>query len=194
MDERSVYPNLHQSRENRRKDRVETAVMTAIILVLLALLFCKYFVFETIVVSGESMHNTLQSEDVLLIKKGTDYTYGDIIVFERNTYGNEEYDVIKRVIGLPGDTIKIKGRDVYRNGKLLEEKYAYYDENKLSNLTDVNECVVGKDEVFVMGDNRCNSEDSRRYGAVKKSDVMGVVPKFSIKIKDSWLNFICYII
>ena len=139
------------------------------------------------------MQNTLQSDDVLLIKKGQDYDYGDIIVFERNTFGADNYDVIKRVIGLPGDTIKVQGKEVYRNGILLEEKYAYYDETKLYNLID-KECVVGKDEVFVMGDNRCNSEDSRRYGVIKKSVVMGVVPKFSLKIKDSWLNFICYVI
>ena len=193
MDEYDIYPNLRDGKRMAKADKIETIVMTVLIILLAALLFCKYFVFETVIVSGPSMQNTLQSDDVLLIKKGQDYDYGDIIVFERNTFGADNYDVIKRVIGLPGDTIKVQGKEVYRNGILLEEKYAYYDETKLYNLID-KECVVGKDEVFVMGDNRWNSEDSRRYGVIKKSVVMGVVPKFSLKIKDSWLNFICYVI
>lgn len=193
MDECNVYPNLRDGKRISKVEKIETIVMTVVIILLAAMLYCKYFVFETVIVSGPSMQNTLQSNDVLLIKRGKDYNYGDIIVFERNTFGEDNYDVIKRVIGLPGDTIKVQGKDVYRNGILIEEKYAYYDETKLYNLID-KECVVGKDEIFVMGDNRCNSEDSRRYGVIKRSVVIGVVPQFSLRIKDSWLNFICYLI
>ena len=89
MDEYDIYPNLRDGKRMAKADKIETIVMTVLIILLAALLFCKYFVFETVIVSGPSMQNTLQSDDVLLIKKGQDYDYGDIIV---HLFRKEERD------------------------------------------------------------------------------------------------------
>jgi signal peptidase I len=83
--------------------------------------------------------------------------YGDIIVF--HYFNNPEDDYIKRVIGLPGDTVKMQNLAVYVNGKLIQEPYI--NEPCSDSRCRDNEWVLGEDEFFVMGDNRNHSSDSR---------------------------------
>ena len=80
---------------------------------------------------------------------------------------------IKRIIGLPGETVQIIGENIYINGELLEEDYGY--EPILRAGRAANKITLGEDEYFVMGDNRNNSKDSRReeVGNVKRSQFMG---------------------
>ncbi|MNJ75537.1 Signal peptidase I S [compost metagenome] len=77
---------------------------------------------------------------------------------------------VKRVIGLPGDTIEVKGGELYRNGTLLDEPYI--KEAMLNNYEQVWE--IPEDHVFVMGDNRNNSNDSRSIGPVPQDHIMGI--------------------
>jgi len=88
-------------------------------------------------------------------------------------YNGEEIEVVKRVIGLPGETILIKGDKVYINGKLLEEPYALYDHIGDDNI----EIQIRENEYFVMGDNRYESGDSREYGPIPKENISYILIK-----------------
>lgn len=126
-------------------------------------------------VSGESMMPTLENGDQLIVDKLT-YHFKEpkryeIIVFpykyEENTY------YIKRIIGLPGETVQIKDGCVYIDGKLLGEKYGaeVMDEPGIAEEP----ISLGEDEYFVLGDNRNHSSDSRvpNVGVLKRKDLMG---------------------
>ena len=126
------------------------------------------------------MLNTLQDGDHLII---TDVFYtperGDIVVFE--DYSTQlKKAVVKRVIGLPGDTVEVKLNaqkeyEVYINGEFLEEEYAYTNVDNTAPGTGV--WTVGEGEIFVLGDNRYNSTDSRSslVGLVEIDSILGKV-------------------
>jgi signal peptidase I len=139
-------------------------------LALLIVLAITTFIKPTIV-HGTSMNPTLQDGDYLLVSKQT-YTFeeperGEIIIFP---VGEDNKLYIKRVIGLPGDVITIKNGEVYVNGKVDAQNYT------LDGYTsgNVDELVVPDGEVFVLGDNRLNSIDSREIGTQEIEDVKGV--------------------
>ena len=156
-------------------DFVELFVFT-----LAAVMILTAFVFKHSIVDGDSMKNTLNHGEHLII---SDLFYtperGDIVVFE--DYSTDlNKAVVKRVIGLPGETVKITltndGRfAVYINGELLEEDYVYYDDKFYSRA--IGEWVVGENEIFVMGDHRNNSADSRyeEIGTISVDAVLGKV-------------------
>ena len=127
-------------------------------------------------VVGQAMSDTLKSGDQVLINKFvyiiSDPKAGDVIVFLPN--GNEKsHYYIRRVIGVPGDTVQIKDGAVYVNGKLFNEitDVAAMEEAGIAS----EEIKLGKDEYFVLGDNRNNSEDSRyaNIGNVKREYIIG---------------------
>lgn len=138
------------------------------IAILIALLICQ-FVRPTIV-KGQSMEPTLQNNNYLFLYtkayKDKLPDYEDIIV----THSILEDDrIIKRVIGLPGDTIKVEDNVVYRNGVALDEPYI----NEPGNIPGDCEVTVPNNEIFVMGDNRAHSTDSRYIGTIPMDDVIG---------------------
>lgn len=147
---------------------------------LLIALFCagliRYFLFAPIVVDGESMMPTLHNHDRLIINKVA-YDIGkphrfDIIVF----HATPTKDFIKRVIGLPGDQIKYRNDTLYVNGKALPEPYLKaYKKKVQGNLTYNFSTTVPKGDLFVMGDNRRYSKDSRIIGPVPIKKVVGKV-------------------
>ena len=133
------------------------------------------FVGQRTRVDGRSMMNTLHDGDNLIIEK-LSYRFSDpkrfdIIVFPPT--GKKEY-YIKRIIGLPGETVQIdENGNIYINGELLEENYGA--ETIQNPGRAVNPITLGDDEYFVMGDNRNNSKDSRseEVGNVKRSQIIG---------------------
>ncbi|HET7657843.1 MAG TPA: signal peptidase I [Bacillales bacterium] len=147
---------------------------------LLIALFCagliRYFLFAPIVVDGESMMPTLHNHDRLIIDKVA-YDIGkphrfDIIVF----HATPTKDFIKRVIGLPGDHIVYRNDTLYVNGNATPEPYLKpYKKQVKGNLTYDFSTTVPKGCLFVMGDNRRRSKDSRIIGPVKISSVVGKV-------------------
>lgn len=126
--------------------------------------------------SGDSMRPAVLNDDIVLVNRmiydASKPKRGDIIVFKPN--GNENArSYIKRIIGLPGETVQIKDGKIYIDGKILEEDYettAIEDAG-----TAAEEIDLGGDEYFVLGDNRKNSEDSRMadIGNVKRSEIEG---------------------
>ena len=97
---------------------------------------------------------------------------GDVIVFLPNGNQNTHY-YVKRVVGLPGETVQIKDESLYINGDLVEEDEGY-DKMADAGITE-NEITLGSDEYFVLGDNRNNSEDSRsgNIGPIKRDNIIG---------------------
>lgn len=126
-------------------------------------------------VIGTSMTPTLADGDQLIVEKVSYYFNEpkryDIIVFPYPEEPDKHY--IKRIIGLPGETVQIIDGYVYINGELLDEHYGNEVMNNAGIASDP--IVLGEDEYFVLGDNRNNSEDSRyaAVGNIKRSDIDG---------------------
>ena len=136
------------------------------------------FVIRTSRVDGGSMESTLHDGDqVLLYSLFYTPERGDIIVFEDKTTGNDN-PLIKRVIAVEGDTVRIErngmtSAKVYLNGELLEEDYILEDGSYYRDPS--GEWTVGKGEVFVMGDHRNTSKDSREFGVIPIEGILGKV-------------------
>ena len=135
------------------------------------------FVGQRSKVSGSSMEPTLSEGDNLIVDKISyrihDPQRFDIVVFPM--YDGEEY-FIKRIIGMPGETVRIDHQgNIYINGELLEEDYGYETIEPGMVGRAFEGVTLGDDEYFVMGDNRNESEDSRFdiVGNVKREDLMG---------------------
>lgn len=146
-------------------------VITLVLAVLLSL-GVRTYIAEARWIPSPSMLPTLQIGDRLLIEKVSlklnGISRGDIIVFDAPTASKLEQVMIKRVIGLPGDTVSIKNSVVYINGTPLEEPYELEKPKD-----DFKPYKIPENSVFVMGDNRNNSFDSRYWGEVPLNHVIG---------------------
>ena len=150
---------------------------TIAISIIIALIITT-FVRPTLVMQY-SMHPTIEEHDYLLVNKIAykfkKIKFGDIIVFESQlkTEEGKNKQLIKRVIGLPGDVLEIKDGVVYRNGEALEEPYINGDYTSGS----LGATEIPESKLFVMGDNRPSSVDSRssEVGTVSEDNVMGKV-------------------
>jgi len=142
---------------------------------LVVALVIRAFFLAAFYIPSESMVPTLQKGDRVLVNKLSyklhDVNRGDVVVFERppNEPDNGIKDLIKRVVGLPGESVEVRDCKVLINGQSLDEPYV-----KTWNRT----CTyaahqIGSDEVFVMGDNRDDSQDSRFFGPIKESLIVG---------------------
>jgi len=163
-------------------------VLVVLLLVTVAVSGCALFKkgnqLVTTVVDGESMLPTLVHGQQIKIKPTKNVTRGDIIVFEYNKDENGEpvYHV-KRVIGIPGDTIDFVSAgggyyNVLLNGETLEEDYTLGGTKKAyGSQWLAYEFSAGTNEYFVMGDNRERSNDSRYYGCINKNQIFGKVVK-----------------
>jgi len=136
------------------------------------------YVIQRTIVDGTSMANTLHDGDQLYVEK-LSYRFEqldrfDIIVFY--PYGRESKEYyVKRIIGLPGETVQIIGSDIYINGKILEE---HYGKEPIEDPGRAAQPIkLGKDQYFVMGDNRNVSKDSRdpSVGNVEQKNIGGKV-------------------
>ena len=172
----------------------------ALIFALILAFFVRSFIIQAFKIPSGSMLETLQIGDHLLVNKFiygikipfTDITiipvsepqFQDIIVFEFPE--DPSKDFIKRLIGLPGDRIAILNKQVFRNGKLLEEPYIQHTDNQIIPQRDnMPAMVVPKGKYFVLGDNRDESYDSRFWGLVDGKKIKGK----ALILYWSWENF-----
>jgi signal peptidase I len=168
----------------------------SIVIAVILALFVRTFVVQAFKIPTGSMENNLLIGDHLLVNKfvygpasslerrflpiGT-IKRGDVLVFK---YPEQpERDFIKRVIGLPGETLEVRDKKVYINGSPLDEPYAHYlspiDGSEYNEVTshDVRErypqVTIPPDHYFMMGDNRDNSQDSRYWGFLPRANIKG---------------------
>jgi signal peptidase I len=135
------------------------------------------FFVQTVTVIGPSMASTLNDGEIVLLNK-IGYKVGEISRYDVVAYksvDSDDYYDIKRVYGLPGETLRITDGHIYINGELLDD--APTSEYILSGGVAANEITLGSDEYFVLGDNINNSEDSRfsNVGNVTSSEIKGKV-------------------
>lgn len=142
------------------KEKIKDFLPYLIILVVVVLF--RTFIATPIKVDGMSMYPTLEGNEIMILNKlGKIQRYNIVVVKE------EKEDLIKRVIGLPNETIEIVEGNIYINGKKIEENYGKGE------TSDYPKTKLKSDEYFVLGDNRENSKDSRSIGPVKKKQING---------------------
>jgi signal peptidase I len=122
----------------------------------------------------DSMRPTLLTGDYVFVTKtpGT-LRFGDIAWFRPPEGPNTRGVFVKRIVGIPGDRIRIAAGAVYRNGLRLAEPYALYDPNRHNPSAENTETVVPPNAYYVLGDNRENSMDSRNFGCVPAENFVG---------------------
>lgn len=191
-----VLPPVNSGAKNDREG-IKSVINTVLILLLAPLLALAItaFVFQSYEVDGPSMEPTLQTKDRLIVWKlghtwsrltRSDYTpeRGSVVVFvKRDMYDfatNKDKQLIKRVIGLPGDRVVVENgsitifNDEYPNGFNPDDTLNLRD--SLSGPTEGNTTVtVQEGEIFVVGDHRNNSMDSRVFGPIPTSDIVGTL-------------------
>ena len=148
----------------------------------------RIFIFQPFIIPSGSMLDTLHIGDRLFVTK---FSYGvhlpfiskeiistgepqrgDIIVFPYPE--NPTQDYIKRVVGIPGDTLEVRDKQLYRNGEAVKESYIKHtDANLMGRRDNMPPTTVPTGKVFVMGDNRDQSQDSRFWGFVDKDTIIG---------------------
>lgn len=168
-----VTQKENENKTNWKKELLSWAFY--LVFVLAVTWFILTFIGQRTVVDGRSMQNTLQDRDNLIVEKisyrFTDPSRFDVIVFP--PYDTKEY-YIKRIIGLPGETIRIdEDGTIYINDEILEENFG--KETIQNPGRAIEPITLGEDEYFVLGDNRNNSLDSRsqKVGNVKREQIIG---------------------
>lgn len=172
QSELETKTELRQLRMTQIKNTLKDIFVTAGIAVLISFIVLKFICITAVVPTG-SMKPTINEGDKIIVwecLKYFDFKRGDLIVFDGLNTAQEDKILVKRVIGLPGETVKITDGVVYINGVALEEDYVKNDKPFF-----MDEVTVPEDEYFVLGDNRANSFDARywSYKFVKQSDIMG---------------------
>ena len=148
-----------------KKTSLINTIRTIVFVILIFLLY--KFTLQVCVVNGSSMNNTLNNNQMLVQSKLKNATYGDIVSIYSDTLDEL---LCKRVIAMHGDKVVIKGIDVYVNDNLLYEPYAYYDYEPNTEYS----FIVDEGCVFVMGDNRNHSTDSRYLGSISMKNIRSV--------------------
>lgn len=154
-------------------DTVQTFLLLASFFLVMYIFF-----FRPFEVSGQSMYPTFYDKEYVLTDlitiKFSELKRADVVVFVSPVEKDKDY--IKRIIGVPGDSVFIKDGDVYVNNEKLNENVYLKPEVKTNNgsfLRDEQTVVVPKNQYFVLGDNRPHSADSRQWGFIKKQDIIG---------------------
>jgi signal peptidase I len=172
-----VLPHPEVSKSRRRSNGTRQAIEWGILIVgaLLIALLIKTFLFQAFYIPSASMEPTLKVHDRVLVNKLSYHLHsvhrGDIVVFKAPPEERTAQikDLVKRVIGLPGDTIESRDGHVYIDDRLLSESYL----PKGTVTDDLPKQVVPANSYFMMGDNRTASSDSRVFGPIKRSTIIG---------------------
>lgn len=171
--------NTYTSRSEKTQKSEAWEWMKAIVIAVVLVILIRMFIFKPFIVDGPSMQPNFFTGERLIVSEWIYYfrapERGEVIVF----HANAEKDYIKRVIGLPGERVSISDGIVYINGEPLDEPYIeeaikeYKDATGANYNYDFPETVVPNGEVFVMGDNRVDSTDSRIIGSIAYSEIIG---------------------
>lgn len=189
---------------NERAGDFSNAVALIIFCLLIAVLSFELFFAENffvVNVAGNSMLDTLSNGDYLYASRTEKPARGDVVVVDAAGYPpfadkEEPYLLIKRLIALGGDTVKCEDGVIFLKKKgeteftALGEPYISAENNRIRG--DFSAVTVGEGEIFVLGDNRDNSTDSRATGCFREEDVRGVVPAWSVAHKSiitAWEGF-----
>lgn len=169
----------------RRRHRIWLEWVVIVVIAVVASFIVRTYVFQTYFIPSGSMEPTLQIGDRIIVDKlavefGTIHT-GDIVVFKAppavsNDCADAVTDLVKRVIGLPGERLSSKGNTIYINGKPLTQTWSHV--TYLGNQIGTPQhpfVIVPKGQYFMMGDNHPDSCDSRTWGTVPKKDLIGKV-------------------
>lgn len=157
--------------ENLKKKQKENKLIVLLIIISVCTILFNTFIAQLAQVNGSSMEPTMQNGQFLVVSKiskiSQDYERGDILIF--NWEGRH---LIKRLIGLPGETVQMKDNSIYINGEKIED----YIDVEIQDYGILAEPITLKeDEYIFLGDNRNNSIDSRTFGVVKESVIIGRV-------------------
>lgn len=145
-----------------------TEIISASILAVFIAGFIRIFFFDTYIITNKSMRPTLdEGYKILLIKKN--FIFNGIKNFDIIVFRMGENNLVKRVVGCEGDRIEIIDGELYLNNDLIKYEYYFFDEEDNASYT------VGKNQYFVLGDNISVSEDSRSFGFINESDIIGRV-------------------
>lgn len=163
--------------------------LSLIIIVLILAIICLLWIISPMMVSGNSMQNTLQDSDIIWVQKtGYNLQKGDVIVFKRP---GADKPPVKRIIATQGDTVQFDMVGGYKvNGEYIDEDYLSFDNDLLydeyyftgthqdatvSALLMTTGVIVGENQLFVLGDNRGVSLDSHSYGCIEIDWIIGKV-------------------
>lgn len=147
------------------------------VLIILIVVVIRTFIATPVIVSGDSMKPNLNNGELLLVRKigynSSAINRFDIVVIKvKNEEGKEE-EIIKRIIGLPGEHVTYKNNKLYVNEELIEQNYKFRDTNDF-NLEEICTCSsISEGKYLVLGDNRPISKDSRNIGLIDESDIIG---------------------
>ena len=136
------------------------------IVIVVVVVLIRSFIATPVRVDGDSMNKTFKNGDILILYKLSKIKRFDVIVLHET---DDDEKIIKRVIGMPGDTVAIKDGEIYINDKKIEDKYAY------GMTSDYDRITLKSDEYFILGDNRLISKDSRYFGPIKEKEIKGKV-------------------
>lgn len=162
---------LHPDRPvTSRSDRLALRLLIPLTVVLVVIVAVFYIFFSALRVDGASMQPTLHDQDMLLLTHGYETAARGDIIAVRTTIAGQSNEIIKRVIALPGDTIEIRDDVAFVNGVREPDRGQIIVADA---AVDVAEQVVPSGKLYVMGDNRLVSEDSRFIGPVSQSGVVG---------------------
>ena len=184
-------PGRRSKRSDKSRRTRRTIIEWAILIgsALVIALVIKTFLFQAFYIPSESMKPTLNVGDRVLVNKLSyrvhDVNRGDIVVFETPPKAKDANgtikDLVKRVVGLPGETVETHSGILFVNGRQLEEPYLRNGVKTCALNSDPGTCgdvpstTVPSGDVFVMGDNRSASKDSRAFGAITESSIVGRV-------------------
>lgn len=149
-------------------DLVEVTIVGVAVFVIVYL-----FIGQPLEITGTSMEPTLDNGEMIIAEKMTSrldkLERGDIVVFKQPE--NPNIFVIKRIVGLPGETLTLSEKSVYINGSMLEEDYVKTHQALLT--AQDKDIEIPQNSYFLMGDNRANSTDSRKWGPISEQDIVG---------------------
>ena len=157
--------------KDKPKKSAQREIFESLLIAVVLALIIRTFAFQPFFIPSGSMEPTLQIHDHILVNKFSyrfwDLQRGDIVVFKYPL--DPKRDFVKRLIGLPGETVQVKNNKVYVSGREIQENYLPAGWKSY----DYGPVVVPENSYFMMGDNRNNSDDSRVWGALPKDLVIG---------------------